>query len=307
MTAALDKERSGLLPAASGNALAAIEYSQQSEKLSHHTTKDDEHTDAVAVEARFVTPQDPVIVTADGNRLPGVPLEEAHKLNVLKDGLSEDVPTENASQHATKRAIESMDSETPSSDMLTVASHTDGKAVQKLGDGSLQRTMPPTHTNPLFPPLPLYGPPSLIRNIQCMIFRVSSFSLSTVFLGGVVLGALFTSVPLICSNIWLRATFRNPDAQRPFYKEEVRRGELRKEQQKLWKRRKSQPEVTADNEHLQPDDGFVPTAGGPDPIVCDVGYYARRVGLDIEELHVQTEDALSSTCGTFTIPRSIRN
>ncbi|EQB58028.1 sterol esterase [Colletotrichum gloeosporioides Cg-14] len=37
-------------------------------------------------------------------------------------------------------------------------------------------------------------------------------------------------------------------------------------------------------------DEFVPTEGGPDPIVCDVGYYARRVGLDVEEFQVQTED-----------------
>ncbi|PVH78911.1 alpha/beta-hydrolase [Cadophora sp. DSE1049] len=37
-------------------------------------------------------------------------------------------------------------------------------------------------------------------------------------------------------------------------------------------------------------DGYVPTEGGPDSFVVDVGYYARRVGLDSEEVKVQTED-----------------
>jgi Partial alpha/beta-hydrolase lipase region len=30
--------------------------------------------------------------------------------------------------------------------------------------------------------------------------------------------------------------------------------------------------------------------GGPDPLVCDATYYARRAGLDIEEFKVQTEN-----------------
>ncbi|MCV5163723.1 hypothetical protein OFB65_25575, partial [Escherichia coli] len=37
------------------------------------------------VEAIFVAPQDAVIVTSDGNRLPAVPVTEAYKLNVLRD------------------------------------------------------------------------------------------------------------------------------------------------------------------------------------------------------------------------------
>lgn len=167
MTVTLDKRPSGSLPSDASTAHAAIEYAQQSEKLSHQVVQDHEQPDAVAVEARFVTPQDPVIVTADGSRLPGVPLEEAHKLNVLKEELS---------QHSSaEHPVEGVKGDSPNNDVLTVASRKDGKPVQKSGDGSLQRTMPPSHTNPLFPPLPLYGPPSILRNIQCMMFRVSSF------------------------------------------------------------------------------------------------------------------------------------
>ncbi|KAK7755256.1 hypothetical protein SLS62_002761 [Diatrype stigma] len=281
MTVDLDKRRSGSLPSDVPTAQAAIEYAQQSEKLSHQAVQNQEHPDAVAVEARFVTPHDPIIVTADGSRLPGVPLEEAHKLNVLKEELSHNSLTE--------QPVEDVDDDT-SNDEFTVAPHTNGKAIQRSSGGSLQRTMPPSHTNPLFPPLPLYGPPSTMRNIQCMLFRISSFFLSAAFLGVIVLGALFTSIPLVCSNVWVRMTGRDPDAQRPFYEEEARRNDIQKEQERLWRRRGSQTGATADDEHSRTDDKFFPTEGGPDPGVCDAGYYARRVGLDVEELEVQTED-----------------
>ena len=280
MTGTLSKERSGSEPSAAN---VAIEFAQQSEKLSHEATQDCEHPEAVAVEARFVTPQDPVIVTADGNRLPGVPLEEAHKLNELKKELTQDSPPDQAAEDV-------RNDEAPEHDMLTVAARKDGRTVSRSGDGSLQKSMPPSHTNPLFPPLPLYGPASIARDIQCLMFRVSSFFLSLAFLGVIVLGALFTSIPLIASKIWMRMTFRNPDAQRPFYEEELRRKKARAAEEDLWRKKKAQPEATVDSEPLRSDDGFIPTEGGPDPVICDVGYYARRVGLDVEEFHVQTED-----------------
>jgi len=37
-------------------------------------------------------------------------------------------------------------------------------------------------------------------------------------------------------------------------------------------------------------EAYIATEGGKDPLICDVGYYARRVGLDIEEFKVHTED-----------------
>ncbi|RYO83076.1 hypothetical protein DL763_007987 [Monosporascus cannonballus] len=277
----VNKQRSGSQPNAALAAHVAIEYAQQSEKLSHQRTQNNERPEAVAVEARFVTPQDPVIVTAGGNRLPGVPLEEAHKLNVLREELTGGPP---------EHAVEGVNSDADPHDMLTVASRTDGHAVQKPGDGSLQRSMPPTHTNPLFPPLPLYGPPSIFRDIESMMFRISSFFLSAAFLSVVVLGALFTSIPLVCSNAWWRMTLRNPDTRRPFYEEELKRKMVREEQERLWEKRKSENAAPADGKPSHANEDFVPTEGGPDPVICDIGYYARRVGLDVEELQVQTED-----------------
>ncbi|KFY76721.1 hypothetical protein V498_09515, partial [Pseudogymnoascus sp. VKM F-4517 (FW-2822)] len=66
--------------------VSALKYAHQAAKLSH-LPQDAEGTNdgAAAVEADWVTPQDPVIVTADGGRLPGVPLAEARKLDQLKD------------------------------------------------------------------------------------------------------------------------------------------------------------------------------------------------------------------------------
>ncbi|KAH9902006.1 Alpha/Beta hydrolase protein [Xylariomycetidae sp. FL2044] len=269
----------------------AVEFAQQSEKLSHQTNQTlDQHPDSLAVEARFITPQDPVIVTADGSRLPAVPLEEAHKLNILKEELDGETH-QDAVEHEEAVAQGSPSTTKGSSKgLLDLHPHTNGNALQKSTEGSLRRSAPPSNTNPLFPPLPLYGPPSILRDIQCMIFRVSSFFLSAGFLAVIVLGALFTSIPIVAHRIWYHMTFRNPDALRPFHEEEVRRDKLRKEQRKLWKRRKSQDLGTLDQEDSTTNDGFVPTEGGPDPVICDVGYYARRVGLDVEEFQVQTED-----------------
>ena len=36
-------------------------------------------------------------------------------------------------------------------------------------------------------------------------------------------------------------------------------------------------------------------AGGEDALLCDVGYYARRVGLEVEEVEVVTEDGFVIT------------
>ncbi|KAI5294342.1 hypothetical protein KEM56_005869, partial [Ascosphaera pollenicola] len=63
---------------------AVVEFIHQSEKLSFQPP-DSPDNKGVAVEAVFVAPQDAVIVTSDGNRLPAVPVTEAYKLNVLRD------------------------------------------------------------------------------------------------------------------------------------------------------------------------------------------------------------------------------
>lgn len=256
----------------------AVEFAKQAEKLSHKQASEEGNIE-VAVEAKFITPHDPVIVTSDGHRLPGVPLEEAHKLNMLRGGLEDNTLATGQSEEVDAR-----------SDTINSTALRNGKSLQQSADGTLRRSMPPSHTNPLFPPLPLYGPPSILRDVQCATFRVSSFFLSMSFLGVIVLGSLFTSIPVVARNTWLRLTFRDPDTERPFYLEEKRRASARKEMDRNWKRRPSQSRVPVDKEKPVINDGYIPTEGGPDPIKCDVGYYARRVGLDVEEFEVQTED-----------------
>ncbi|TQN65593.1 Sterol esterase 2 [Colletotrichum shisoi] len=267
-----------------GVAHTAIEFAQQAEKLSlqSHQNNDSE----VAVEARFVTPQDPIIITSEGNRLPGVPLVEAHKLNVLKEELQDGPAVVKIKQGSdTEEEIDTgKEASNGQERIISLPTDANGKSIQKSEEGSLRRQTPPSHTNPLFPPLPLYGPPSLLRDLHCMVFRISAFFLSLAFLGVIVLGALFTSIPPLCRRIFYRLTLQNPDKKRPFFEEEARRAKVREEENRKWKRSNS---LDKDREIA---DEFVPTEGGPDPIVCDVGYYARRVGLDVEELQVQTED-----------------
>jgi pimeloyl-ACP methyl ester carboxylesterase len=269
--------------------VAAIKFAHQAEKLSHIKPSHSLDGSGTAIEAEFITPQDPVIKTADGNRLPGVPLEEAEKLNGLKAEI-EGEPSEVIEQVAPEQPIEN---DTTIKDSRSYLPQ-DKATIQKSGEGSLRRAMPPSRTNPLFPPLPLYGPSSITRDLQCFIFRFTSFFLSLAFLGIIVLGSAFTSIPLMFNHIWLRLTFRNPDARRPFHEEEERRKKERKEAARTWKkqssRRNSRAKMDEDNEDEAAYWEFIPTEGGPDPLVCDVGYYARRVGLDVEEFKVQTED-----------------
>jgi pimeloyl-ACP methyl ester carboxylesterase len=283
--------------ASSTSPITASKYAHQAEKLSHLAPDPDgSNTGAAAVRAEWITPQDPIIVTADGGRLPTVPLAEAAKLNELREELELDgkkAALDPQERHM-KEEIDDPRDETPGSEHSESAIPHDKATIQRSGEGSLRKSQAPSRTNPLFPPLPLYGPPSRLRDIQCMFFRISSSVLSLAFLGVIVLGAGFTSIPLMCKHIWLRLTFRNPDERRPFHKEEERRKHVRKEIETSWKkkrsRRSSETQVDDNEDEAGENDGFIPTEGGPDPLVCDVGYYARRVGLGVEEFKVQTED-----------------
>ncbi|KAI0204002.1 sterol esterase [Astrocystis sublimbata] len=288
-------------PSSSSSAAAAAAFASQSEKLSYLKPDDSAAAlDSVAVEAQFVTAEDAVIVTADGNRLPAVPLQEAYKLNVLRDEF-DSAREKDADADADAESHQSKEKEEAASHVLREEECSTSKLPSKLhvrknADatekpvGDSQISMPPSHTNPLFPPLPLYGPPTLLRDLQCWFFRFSSFFLSAAFLGVIVLGSLFTQIPSICWRTLQRLMCRNPDHARPLHEEEARRSSVRKEQERLWKRRKSFGDGNDGQECPLSNDGFTPTEGGPDPIICDVGYYARRVGLDVEEIEVQTED-----------------
>ena len=277
-------------------AIAAIKYAHQAEKLSYVAPHKDPDGSGTAIHAQYITPQDPIIVTSDGSRLPGVPLAEAEKLNSLKEEIEGEPADVIEAASPVDNPEDGPQPETPKN----------GATLQKSGEGSLRKAMPPSRTNPLFPPLPLYGPSSITRNVQCWTFRTTSFFLSIGFLGIIVLGSAFTSIPLMFQHIWLRLTFRDPDARRPFHEEEKRLKKVRKEEARNWKRQKSRrnskPKID-DNENEAGQGEFIPTEGGLDPVICDVGYYARRVGLDMEEFKVQTEDGFIITLWHIYNPR----
>ncbi len=278
----------------------ARHYSHQAEKLSLDTTTDEPSepkSGSTAVEAKFITPLDPVIVTADGNRLPAVPLAEAIKLNKLKNNTEgHDSSRRGPAGESTESRLGAEDAEPGTADTSDLRWQ---DAMEPVGPrAKLASAVPPSRTHPLFPPLPLYGPPSVLRNLQCKAFRVSSCILSLAFLGVIVLGSAFTSIPLMFQHIGLRLTFRNPDTRRRFHDEEERRKNARRHAGREWirqrKQRRSQSEEgTKELGRLQDD--YPPTEGGPDRLLCDVGYYARRVGLDVEEFQVQTEDGFIIT------------
>ncbi|KAH0536005.1 hypothetical protein FGG08_007104 [Glutinoglossum americanum] len=240
-------------------------YSQQAERLEHRREGADNRE---AVEAKVVAAQDPIIVTEDGGRLPVVLLSEAGRLNRLEDKSEGADPTMDAI------ALDEI--------------HKHEKEEYRSPD-SQDKPLPPSETNPLFPPLPLYGPPTLLRNIQCISFRVSSFFLSLSFLAVIVLGAALTSIPLMFIHVGIRLRGNNPNARRPFHGEEQRRSRARKGEVIAWKRKTQEYSTGVDTEAAS-SDGFEPTEGGKDKLVCDIGYYARRVGLDVEEFKVETQD-----------------
>ena len=242
----------------------------------------------MAVEARFITPQDPVIETENGARLPPVPLREALELNRLRDKVDGQSPKAGRQRRDPARLKHEESVEAASQAESTQSTRP---------DANLRDAIPPFRTHPLFPELPLYGPPSLLRKIQCIGFRVSSAILSLAFLGVIILGSAFTSIPLMFRHMGLRLTFRDPDARRPFYEEERRRQQIRDDEAREWKnRRRRGPSSWNTEGRIDAEEGrqkekeFEPTEGGKDPLVCDLGYYARRVGLDAETYEVMTED-----------------
>ncbi|KAF2225485.1 Alpha/Beta hydrolase protein [Elsinoe ampelina] len=254
------------------------EYVQQAERSTR------------AIEAKFVTAQDPVIETANGGRLPAVPLDEAMKLNKLKDEIEGKSPGNDIPESGFREAKDGTIHGAKPDDVMNSRQSEDSRVP--LGE-----QIPPSQTSPLFPPLPLYGPPTLMRTLQCWFFRSTSFFLSLQFLLVIVLGAAFTSIPKLARRAWFRLTFRDPASDRPFYNEEKKRQKERDQADQEWVRNREQqkkgshtPASIEKDVHSYSDEEYVPTEGGPDPLVCDVGYYARREGLDVETFEVQTED-----------------
>ncbi|GME54395.1 AB-hydrolase-associated lipase region [Neofusicoccum parvum] len=186
----------------------AIEFAHQAQRLGQYTPdQEDAQTGSTqAVEARFITPQDPVIHTANGGRLPAVPVEEAVKLNKLKDVLEDRDPAESMPVEGRTREAKDGTVHGARPSRASIDSRQSEKA-----DAPLREAVPVSKTNPLFPPLPVYGPPGLMRDLQCFAFRVSAAILSFGFLWVIMMGSLFTSVPLLMKYMWRILTFRDPN------------------------------------------------------------------------------------------------
>lgn len=145
--------------------------------------------------------------------------------------------------------------------------------------------------HPLFPPLPAYrNPPSGLDNLRYLVTRGVSFVLSISFLLVVVLGALIRGLwlLLVATGQYFKGT--SPQQQRRFLAEERARTLDRRTSSRRWKLRQEKREVDEE----APDE-FSPLEGGKDPVIDDVAYYARRVGLDVETFKVQTEDGFILT------------
>ncbi|KAL8756768.1 MAG: hypothetical protein Q9199_002725 [Rusavskia elegans] len=268
-------------------------YTSQAASLSllPQDSNDPEAQSTKAVKATFITPRDPVIETANGGRLPAVPLDEAEKLNRFKAEAEQSGSS--GGEFTIRKDTTELAAAQETDDGASIGDQTSGQSVKP---GAPFRTaIPSPKTHPLFPQLPLYGPPTLVRNLQSRAFQLSSAFLSLAFLGTIVLGSLFTSIPLLMQHLNLRLTFRDPNRRRPFYEEEKRREKARNDSASAWKRKRQWHQATPwDGPRHQEDIGleeeFEPTEGGRDPLICNVGYYAKRVGLDVEEFNVQTED-----------------
>lgn len=165
-------------------------------------------------------------------------------------------------------------------------SHTTADSVQLSAESRHHRASLSSSTSVLFPPLPSWGPPVSTSRIRYTAYRVSAFFLSLAFLAVIVLGALFTSIPTACSRLFYRCSGRDPDMTRPFYEEELRRTQERRAEEKEWRLMRMRHGLSRTQKNVRP----FPPDMEPDPLVCDLNYYARRVGLDVEEYDVETED-----------------
>lgn len=272
------------------NAISAqnpIGFAHQAEKLAQYTP-DQEQSHATgstqAVKAKVITAQDPVLIAANGKRLPTVPLHEALELNRQKDQLEGgNFPGALPVTFGVREAKDGTIHGIPPPKIPN-------KQQSSITDAPLPKAATPARTNPLFPPLPMYGPLSPMKNAQYLFFRFTSAILSQCFLLVIVLGAFFTGIPEILKYIGSILHFQRPSERRLFYHEEEQRRSERKAANAQWenvKNKKMQSDSSVGDKH---GEQFIPTEGGPDKLECDVGYYARRVGLDSETFLVQTED-----------------
>ncbi|OOQ84149.1 putative ab-hydrolase associated lipase [Penicillium brasilianum] len=164
-------------------------------------------------------------------------------------------------------------------------------AAEKHGSASEQEVPFELQEHPLFPPLPAYGPPTIASNIKYYVIQVVSFALSLCFLTAIFVGALSRTAGTVLVNATARLRGRKPASERVFKAEEEKRRVSRAESDRKWEIRQQKKHVDEE----QGSDECPPLEGGKDAVVCDVAYYARRVGLDVETFRVQTEDGFIIT------------
>lgn len=145
--------------------------------------------------------------------------------------------------------------------------------------------------HPLFPQLPSYDPPTTAQNMWYYVRRTISFFLSLGFLTFIFFGAIVGTAGTVISGTISRLKGHKPAPERVFQSEERTRRLARAESDRKWHIRQQKKHV---DEEQGPEE-CPPLEGGKDPIVCDVAYYARRVGLDVETFRVQTEDGFIIT------------
>jgi pimeloyl-ACP methyl ester carboxylesterase len=121
--------------------------------------------------------------------------------------------------------------------------------------------------------------------------RTLSFFFSLGFLAIIFLGALTCTAATAASDAISRLKGHKKASARVFETEEHIRRVARMESDKKWHIRQQKKHV---DEEQGPQE-CPPLEGGKDQIVCDVAYYARRVGLDVETFRVQTEDGFIIT------------
>lgn len=167
-----------------------------------------------------------------------------------------------------------------------LSAHSATDSLQLRAESRHHKATVSSSTSALFPPLRSWGPPSAYSKLLSTAYRISAFFLSLAFLAVIVLGALFTSFPTACSRQFCKWTGQDPGMSRPFYKEEVHRKRKRKEKEKDWRLMRRRHGFSTVQKNIRP----FPPEGEPDPIVCDLSYYARRVSLDVETFAVETED-----------------
>lgn len=257
-----------------------------------------DHTGS-AYQAIEITPTDPVIETADGHRLPRVPIEEARKSNALGSEEEEEHRRDGnfgplVGAKGQRSVLSPGLRDTIESKLQGIGERLDITEKRDGGEGNTNIEKVHAFTNPLFPPLPVYGPPTLPRRLKYTAFRICSGVLSLCFLFVIVMGAIAKSLPLAFMSLISLLRGRDPNATRPFYEIEKERAKKRRDEIKAWKARRRDSQCAGDQDGER---GLrnKQIAGGKDNLVCDIGYYARRVGLDAEEFEVQTEDGFLIT------------